>query len=565
GVMPVGEKCGLRLPQAVPFPVLLVFALFVGYMATIAEPSIGVLKILGSHVNVWEAPLLFTLLGARTPGLVRAIGIGMGIAVFAGVLRYYYRWSLKPFLFILMPAILGVSVYAFFNPQTASMISLAWDAGNVATGPVTVPLIMALGLGISRTIGGGNQGASGFGVVTLASAFPILAVLVYGLILAPEIPPAAEKEAFFAPDKKEEIVSLFADREAMIHYAGTNLSPEAAKAFLGDEYAELPEALAENAASGNQRKEFIPAMVDNLRIAAQAIITLVLFLFIVLLAVNKGKVYGLDEIFLGVILCIAGMAFFSFGIDAGLARLGDGVGRHLPMTYRAVPVYDKTTVIPGFGEEFVQPAVTPEGNTEKFILLDNGGKLNFLPFEPEQYNAEEKSYTYIPRRGPLFDGKIGGYIAILVFAFFMGIAATLAEPALNALAVAVENASVGTFRRSTLVHTVAAGVGLGMSVGMTKILYDVPIIYYLAPGFLVLLLVSALSPEEFVNIAWDSAGVTTGPITVPLVISLGLGIGGEMGVIEGFGVIAIVSIFPILFVLVTGLALTSRRRAAVKD
>ncbi|MCL1817526.1 MAG: DUF1538 domain-containing protein, partial [Spirochaetaceae bacterium] len=268
GVMPVGEKCGLRLPQVVPFPVLLVFALFVGYMATIAEPSIGVLKILGSHVNIWEAPLLFTLLGVRTPGLVRAIGIGMGIAVFAGVLRYCYRWSLKPFLFILMPVILGVSVYAFFNPQTASIISLAWDAGNVATGPVTVPLIMALGLGISRTIGGGKQGASGFGVVTLASAFPILAVLVYGLILAPDIPPAAEKEAFFAPDKKEEIASLFTNREAMISYAKVNLSPEAAKAFLGEDYAENPDVFEENEASEDSGKEFLPAMADNLRIAA---------------------------------------------------------------------------------------------------------------------------------------------------------------------------------------------------------------------------------------------------------------------------------------------------------
>jgi hypothetical protein len=74
-----------------------------------------------------------------------------------------------------------------------------------------------------------------------------------------------------------------------------------------------------------------------------------------------------------------------------------------------------------------------------------------------------------------------------------------------------------------------------------------------------------ISSEDFVNIAWDSAGVTTGPITVPLVISLGLGIGGEVGVVEGFGVIAIVSVFPILFVLTTGLALTIRRRAAVKD
>ncbi|MDR3200182.1 MAG: DUF1538 domain-containing protein [Spirochaetales bacterium] len=568
GVMPIGEKCGLRLPQAVPLPVLLVFAVFVGFVATVAEPSIGVLKILGSHVNLWEAPLLFTILNARTDGFVRAISIGMGTAVFVGVLRYYYRLSLKPILYVLMPVIVGVSIYAFLDPTTASIISLAWDAGNVATGPVTVPLILALGLGISRTIGGGKEGASGFGVVTLASAFPILAVLVYALILAPDIPPPAEKLQFFAPDKKEAVASLFTDRKEMLSYVLQNLKTEEAKTFLGEEEynaaGEVPRTLEDW--DPQPGKRFIPAMVTNLKTAAQAIITLVLFLFVVLLILNKGKVHGLDEILLGVVLSIIGMAFFSFGIDAGLSKLGDELGRYLPTTYKAVPANDKRVLIPNFDESFVETALRPGGKPEQVFLFNDAGKsIRFIPYNPKFFDAEDSTYTYIPDRGPIFGGMIGGYIAIIVFAFFMGITATMAEPALSALAVAVEEASVGTFKRSTLVRAVAIGVGVGMSVGLTKILYDLPIVYYLAPGYFILLVLSAISSEDFVNIAWDSAGVTTGPITVPLVISLGLGIGGEVGVIEGFGVIAIVSIFPVLFVLATGLALTYHRRAAVKD
>jgi hypothetical protein len=306
-------------------------------------------------------------------------------------------------------------------------------------------------------------------------------------------------------------------------------------------------------------------MVKNLKVAAQAIITLTLFLFVVLLVLNRGKVYGIDEILLGVFLSIAGMAFFSFGIDEGLSKLGNELGRYLPATYKAVPAADKKIVIPHFDEDFVQTAVRDDGSVEKFFLFDDDGSVRFLPYKPENHNAPEAAYTYIPDRGPIFGGTIGGYIAILVFAFFMGITATMAEPALNALAGAVEEVSVGTFKKTSLIRSVAIGVGVGMSVGMTKIIYDLPIVYYLVPGYLLILILSVISSEDFVNIAWDTAGVTTGPITVPLVISLGLSIGGEAGVVEGFGVIAIVSIFPVLFVLTTGLALTIRRRAAVKD
>ncbi|MDR1317318.1 MAG: DUF1538 domain-containing protein [Spirochaetales bacterium] len=569
GVMPVGEKCGLRLPQAVPLPILLVFAVFVGLIATVAEPSVGVLKLLGAHVNAWEAPLLFMLLNSRTDGLVRALSVGMGSAVLMGVLRYYYRFSLKPFLFILMPVILAVSVYAFRDPKTAMIISLAWDAGGVVTGPVTVPLILSLGLGISRTIGGGkDQGMSGFGVVSLASAAPILAVLIYGIILAPGVPDVAEKSVFFAPDKKEAVAKLFTDRQTMYDYVFQNLENANVRNFLGGEEYAVASQSSHAAAQGSSQpgRQFIPAMVQNLKVAAQAIITLVLFLFVVMLILNKGKVHGVDEIFLGVVLSVIGMAFLSFGIDAGLSKLGDELGRYLPTTYKAVPANDKRVLIPNFTEDFVETAIQPNGETEKvFLFMDDEQDIRLIPYNPRQHNAETSTYTYIPDRGPIFGGKVGGYIAILVFAFFMGITATMAEPALKALAVSVEEVSVGTFKKTALIQAVAAGVGVGMPVAITKILYDVPIIYYLVPGYLLILFLSAISSEDFVTIAWDSAGVTTGPITVPLVISLGLGIGGEVGVIEGFGVIAIVSIFPILFVLATGLALTVRRRAALKD
>ena len=86
-----------------------------------------------------------------------------------------------------------------------------------------------------------------------------------------------------------------------------------------------------------------------------------------------------------------------------------------------------------------------------------------------------------------------------------------------------------------------------------KIAYDLPLAYLLVPPYLVLLVLTWFSSEEFVNFGWDSAGVTTGPITVPLVLAMGLGIGAKVpGVSDGFGILALASVGPIITVLTVG-------------
>lgn len=89
----------------------------------------------------------------------------------------------------------------------------------------------------------------------------------------------------------------------------------------------------------------------------------------------------------------------------------------------------------------------------------------------------------------------------------------------------------------------------------------------ISTSYLVLILVTRLSTEDFVNFGWDSAGVTTGPITVPLVlaIGLGLGIGSQVGVVEGFGILAAASVCPILTVLLLGLHVNRKQRAALAE
>jgi len=102
-------------------------------------------------------------------------------------------------------------------------------------------------------------------------------------------------------------------------------------------------------------------------------------------------------------------------------------------------------------------------------------------------------------------------------------------------------------------YSVSIGVAFGIAIGVLKIIFDIPIAYLLLPGYVLGLILTALSTEEFVNIAWDSAGVTTGPVTVPLVLAMGLGFGNAMGSVEGFGILSMASICPIIAVLSTGL------------
>ena len=153
---------------------------------------------------------------------------------------------------------------------------------------------------------------------------------------------------------------------------------------------------------------------------------------------------------------------------------------------------------------------------------------------------------------------------VLIFAFILGYGATMAEPALNALGATVEELTVGTFKKSLLMQAVAIGVAFGIAFGVAKIMFDIPLIMMCGPPYVLLLFITRLSTEEFVNIGWDSAGVTTGPITVPLVLAMGLGIGGEVGVVEGFGILSMASVCPILSVLCVGLVVNSRRKKTLQ-
>ena len=634
GLMPLGETLGSTLPRKKIFgipclPASLAFGFVLGAFATFAEPAIGVLRAAGSGVDPTLAPLLWTILNTGATNLVNSVGAGVGIAVLLGVLRFYKGWSLKPFIYVGVLVLSTFTLYfQFSDARLQHVLGLAWDCGAVTTGPVTVPLVLALGIGVCRIVSTGGSSNTGFGVVTLASLFPILAVLCYATFLF------ETKDYYFATYSEAEWhrIAIEKAKEEGDEQYGVNYNPDlqrfgdivakrriaaaggasegdAARSLSKKDLAEVQAALKDSgklpegyslqtqiaeakitaspldpddngsretvqvagtktiivrdgvdtpeevwdpgteimvaltnnfdffpntfkpdedvngngkldpgediyridengAIVYNKENEVNPAAVldgpDQDRGAIEgalwAIVPLCSILLLVLVVGLRQPPKHYDELFIGIFCAVIGMGLFNLGIALGLTPLGEQLGGNVVSSFAAIE--------PWASEGFVDP----------MFASSNMGKA----------------------------------LAIL-FGFILGYGATLAEPALNALGATVEKITVGAFKKSLLMQTVATGVALGISTGVAKIAFNLDLWYLLVPPYLILMLITYLSSEDFVNFGWDSAGVTTGPITVPLVLAMGLGIGSKTGAIDGFGVLALASIGPIITVLTVGL------------
>ena len=448
GLMPFGETIGTILPTKSPLYVVLTITFLLGIGVTFAEPAIGALKTAGSIVDVTKAPYLYALLNEWSDILVLIVGMGVGLAAVTGTLRFIYGWSMKPFIYLTMIPTLSLTLYVMSKPELNKILGLAWDCGAVTTGPVTVPLVLALGIGIASSAGKGHSSLSGFGIVTLASLFPIIGVMVLAIYVASTTP-----------------VDLI--------IANASQAGELVRELAWHESTPWQEMI----------------------LGVRAIVPLVLFLIFVLYFILNEKIKNKVMTTYGITLCVIGMVIFNVGLSYGLAKLGGQSGGLVPAAFTNIE------------------------------LVDNS---------------------------PLYSLSLGISIAAL-FAWFLGLGATLAEPALNALGTTVENLTNGAFKKSMLMYSVSIGVACGIAIGVLKLVFEIPIAYLLLPGYVIGLILTYLSTEEFVSIAWDSAGVTTGPVTVPLVLAMGLGFGNAMGSIEGFGILSMASICPIIAVLCTGL------------
>lgn len=169
GLLPIGESLGSSLPHKGFFWVIF-FGFLLGFVITVAEPDV---RIFAQQIEDAGERI------ATQNVLILAISLGVGISVVMAMLRSIFNISLT---LLLIPSYILVFVLGYFVSD--DFFSIALDAGGVTTGPITVPFLMALSIGVVSVFGGRDKVSQGFGMVALASVGPVIAVMVLGVLFS---------------------------------------------------------------------------------------------------------------------------------------------------------------------------------------------------------------------------------------------------------------------------------------------------------------------------------------------------------------------------------------------
>jgi hypothetical protein len=238
--------------------------------------------------------------------------------------------------------------------------------------------------------------------------------------------------------------------------------------------------------------DFIIGLFESFLATVKDVAPIVLLIAFFQILVLKKNIHDLRKVTLGVIFVIIGLSFFLIGLERALFPLGETMATQLS------------------DSEFIRR--TYHGSTEWM-----------------------------------------SYYWIYIFATLIGFSTTIAEPSLIAVAIKANEVSGGTIGKWGLRLVVALGVGIALAVGTFRIVTGTPLYLYILVGYVIVLIQTIFAPKDIIALAYDSGGVTTSTVTVPLVAALGLGLSavvpGRNPAVDGFGLIAFASVFPIITVL----------------
>ncbi|NLM42892.1 MAG: DUF1538 domain-containing protein [Clostridiales bacterium] len=176
------------------------------------------------------------------------------------------------------------------------------------------------------------------------------------------------------------------------------------------------------------------------------------------------------------------------------------------------------------------------------VLFMAGSKIGFIP-------VGETIGSSIVKKGKLW--------IVLFFGFLLGFVITVAEPDVQVLASQIDNVTGGSIAKPIVVSTIALGVGIFVGLGLLRIFLRVPIFYLVTVGYSLAFALALVTSPEFVAVAFDAGGVMTGPLAVPFIMSLGLGVSAVIGKKgdkgdDSFGMIGLTMLGPTLAVLIMG-------------
>ncbi len=419
GIAPIGNLMGETIARTNKATIVGALGFLLGFLITIAEPD---LQILANQIDIASSGIISGSL------VLIVVSLGVGLMVGIGLLRILFGKPLNKlftivYLFIL---VLGVLVSEEF-------LAMAVDASGATTGAMTTPFILALSFGVSQLKGGKTAEEDSFGMVGLASAGPIFAVMLMSLVKG--------------------LRNVSGSLEAMVFNQGI-LSP------------------------------YLKALPVFLK---ESVLTL-LPLLILFMIFNRWR-FKLEErpkrlIYFGLLYCYIGLTLFLVGVNAGFMEVGFVIGEGLA----------------SFNWAFVLP----------------------------------------------------------LMGFFLGMVVVLAEPAVYVLTEQVEEVTAGHIKKHFILITLSLAIALAVMLAMLRIMIPaLKLWHFLLPGFALASYLSYKVPSIFVGIAYDSGGVASGPMTATFILALAQGAAGVIPtadvMVDGFGVIAMVAMMPLVAIQLLGL------------
>lgn len=413
---PIGEYVGTTVMRSKKIWIIAPVCFIVGVLITVSEPDLQVLATqLSQTIDSWT--------------LILTVGVGVGVFLTIAFLRIVLKISLS---YILIGCYALVFILSCFVPE--SFVPLAFDAGGVTTGPMSVPFIIAIGTGVAAIHSDKGAENDGFGLTALCSIGPILSVMILGVIFKPENFSVAQNQ----------VPNVSTSKELLSSYATA-----------------LPHYMKE---------------------VGIALLPMIAFFFVFRFFGHRIPKSDMVKILIGVLYTYVGLVLFLLGVNVGFLPVGTYIGAQI-------------------------------------------GALSY-------------NWVIIPI------GMVLGYFVVA------------AEPAVHVLTKQVYEITSGAIPKKALRTSLMCGVAVSVGLAMLRIVFHIPIMYFLVPGYLIAIVLTFFVPDIFTAIAFDSGGVASGAMTASFLLPLALGVCGAVGgnvATEGFGLVAMVAMTPLIAIQILGL------------
>ncbi|MCH3909620.1 MAG: DUF1538 domain-containing protein [Bacilli bacterium] len=431
----IGNLIGSSLTKKQNVWLLIICTFLLGFLISVAEPDLWILGDQIGESYKWT--------------IIITISIGVGFFLIVGTLRILFQLDLS----LVFMAVYGL-IFILANLASKELIPIAFDSGGVTTGPVTIPFIMAFGMGVASSRKGSHTGSDDFGLIAHATMGPILAII---------------------------LLAIFTN-------TGSSLSYEVSTPYLAFSVS-----------------HYLASFGSSLLSVLFAVVPIGLFFLVYDLVVLHLSFKDVLKIYVGLLYCYLGLALFLSAVQNGFSPVAQSIG----------------------------------------AALSSASKMP---------------------------------IAVLIGAIF-GCFAVLAEPAVAVLVSQIQSASEGSIKKGGFMAVMALSIALAVALAIIRAYYGFSIMYYLVPGYILALGLTFVVPKIYSSIAFDAGTVASGPMaasfTMPFVIGFASaayssnGLSGQSfsnAVYENaFGVVAMVSMMPLIVVQLVGLYAGIKRKIVYRN